>query len=64
MKTAPESIYSRQEVAWYNKSINNGFAEVVNNIQITRRMAKGFKNIDYFITIVYLCNCKLEISFD
>ncbi len=45
--------------------MNNGFVEAVNNnIQTTRRMAKGFKNIDYFIAIVCLCNGRLEIFFD
>ena len=39
-------------------------AEAVNNIQTTRRMAREFRNIDYFITMVYLCNDRLEISFN
>ncbi len=39
---------------WYDKNINNGFAEAVNNIQTTHRMAKGFKNIDYFIIGLFL----------
>ncbi len=39
------------------------FVKAVKNIQITRRMTRGFRNIDYFIAMIYLCNCKLEISF-
>ena len=66
MRTASESIYSRWEgiLAWYDKSINNGFAEAVNNIQTTRRMIREFRNIAYFIAMVHLCNNGLEISFD
>ncbi len=43
MRTVSESIYSRWEgiLAWYDKSINNGFAKAVNNIQTTRRIARG-----------------------
>ncbi len=44
--------------------IVNNFAEAVNNIQTTHRMTREFRNIDYFITMVYLCNGRLEISFD
>ncbi len=50
---------------WYDKSINNCFVKAINNnIQTNCRMAKGFKNIDYFITMVYLCNGRLKTSFN
>ncbi len=49
---------------WYDENINNGFAKTVNNIQITHRIANGFRNIDYFIIIIYLYNGKLEIFFN
>ncbi len=66
MKTASESMYSHRKgiLVWYDKNINNGFAEAVNNIQTTRRMIRGFRNIDHFITMIYFCNCGFEISFD
>ncbi len=61
-----ENIYSRREgiLAWYDRNINNGFGEAVNNIQTTCRIARGFMNFDYFIAMVYPCNGRLEISFD
>ncbi len=66
MRATFENIYSRREwiLVWYDKSINNGFTEAVNNIQTIRRIARRFRNIDYFIATVYFCNCELEISFD
>ncbi len=66
MRTVSESMYSRREgiLVWYDKSINNGFVEAVNNIQTTRRMAREFGNINCFIVTVCLCNGKLEISFN
>lgn len=67
MRTLAESIHKRREgiLAWYDHRVSNGFAEGINSlIQTTKRVARGFRNIDNFIAMIYLRNGNLDIRFD
>lgn len=67
MLVAATSLMERKDgiLNWFDKPINNGLAEGINSlIQTTKRVAKGYRNIDNFIAMVYLRNGRLEIMFD
>lgn len=67
MLVAANSLMERKDgiLNWFDKPINNGLAEGINSlIQTTKRVAKGYRNIDNFIAMVYLRDGRLPISFD
>lgn len=67
MKRLGETIESRREgiLAWYDNPVNNGYAEGLNSlIQTTKRVARGYRNIENFIAMIYLRNGNLDITFD
>ena len=67
MKVAANSIMERREgiMRWFDTRISNGFAEGINSlIQTTKRVARGYRNIENFIAMVYLRNGHLIIDFD
>lgn len=67
MVTAANSIMSRREgiLAWFDDRVSNGYAEGINSlIQTTKRVARGYRNIDNFIAMIYLRDGHLDISFD
>ncbi len=50
-------------VAWKNSQINNGILEGLNSIiQVAKAKARGFRNTEYFKTIVYLITGKLNFE--
>lgn len=52
-------------LAWYRYPVSNGFAEGLNSlIQTTKAVARGYRNIENFIAMVYLRNGRLDIRFD
>lgn len=62
-----ETVWSRREgiLAWYDDGVSNGYAEGLNSlIQTTKRMARGYRNIDHFISMIYLRDGNLDIRFD
>ena len=67
MARLAETIRSRREgiLAWYDHPVSNGYAEGLNSlIQTTKRVARGYGNIENFIAMVYLRNGNLVIAFD
>lgn len=67
MVTAANSIMTRREgiLAWFDDRVSNGYAEGINSlIQTTKRVARGYRNIDNFIAMIYLRDGHLDISFD
>lgn len=67
MLVAATSLMERKEgiLNWFDQPINNGLAEGINSlIQTTKRVGKGYKNIDNFIAMVYLRNGRLQIMLD
>lgn len=67
MKVASNSIMERKDgiLNWFDKPISNGFAEGINSlIQTTKRVARGYRNIDNFIAMIYLRDGHLDIRFD
>jgi len=51
-------------IQYFESKANNGFAERVNlKIQEIKRTAKGFRNLDNFITTIYLHLGKLNFPF-
>lgn len=67
MVVASNSIYERREgiLSWFDNPISNGFAEGMNSlIQTTKRVARGYRNMENFIYMIYLRNGHLEISFE
>lgn len=67
MRVAANSIYVRREgiLSWFDNPISNGFAEGMNSlIQTTKRVARGYRNLDNFAYMIYLRNGHLDISFD
>ena len=64
---ASNSIMERKDgiLNWFDKPISNGFAEGINSlIQTTKRVARGYRNIDNFIAMIYLRDGHLDIRFD
>ena len=67
MVVAATSLMERKDgiLNWFDKPISNGFAEGINSlIQTTKKVARGYRNIDNFIAMVYLRNGRLQIRFD
>ena len=67
MARLAETIRSRREgiLAWYDHPVSNGYAEGLNSlIQTTKRVARGYSNVENFIAMIYLRNGNLDISFD
>lgn len=47
---------------WFTSRINNGILEAINSlIQAARARARGYKNVENFITMIYLIAGKLEL---
>jgi transposase len=50
-------------VRWYQTKINNGLLEGMNSlIQAAKARSRGFRNVKYFITMIYLIGSKLEFQ--
>ncbi|MDO5854110.1 MAG: ISL3 family transposase [Thermoplasmata archaeon] len=67
MRRAMKSIVDRREgiLAWFDHRVSNGYAEGMNSlIQTTKRVARGYGNVDNFIAMVYLRDGHLSIRFD
>ncbi len=67
MLTAATSLIERRDgiLNWFDKPVSNGFAEGINSlIQTTKRVARGYRNIDNFIAMIYLRDGHLQIRFD
>ncbi|AAM06328.1 transposase [Methanosarcina acetivorans C2A] len=48
---------------YFDSKINNGILEGINSIvQLQKRNARGFKNVQYFINMIYLKLGKLEFE--
>jgi len=48
---------------YFDSKINNGILEGVNSIvQLQKRNARGFKNVQYFINMIYLKLGKLKFK--
>ena len=54
----------RQKILnWYNGGMSNGFLEGLNGmIQTTKRIARGYRNIRNFITMIYFRHGRLDIG--
>ena len=66
MNGAIGSLWNKRRgiLAWFNRKMNNGFAECVNSlIQTTKRVATGFRNRTNFINICFYKNGHLELTF-
>ena len=51
-------------VAFFRHNVSNGILEGINSkIQLAKRRARGFSNIDNFIHMVYLIAGKLDVSY-
>ena len=48
---------------WFKSRINNSILEGINSmIQAARARARGYRTIDYMITMIYLLNGKLKFN--
>jgi hypothetical protein len=48
---------------WFKSRINNGILEGINSmIQASKARARGYRTIDYLITMIYLLNGKLKFN--
>lgn len=48
-------------VRWFQSKINNGLLEGTNSlIQAAKSRSRGFRNVNYFITMIYLIGAKLR----
>lgn len=48
---------------WFRSQINNGILEGINSmIQAAKARARGYRNTDYLITMIYLLNGKLKFN--
>ena len=48
---------------WYKSNLNNGILEGINSmIQAAKARARGYRTIDYLITMIYLLNGKLNFN--
>ena len=48
---------------WFQSKINNGILEGINSmIQAAKARARGYRKIDYLITMIYLLNGKLKFN--
>ena len=66
LRTAAESLETNREgiLMWYDHSVNNGLCEGMNSlIQTTKRIARGYRNVNNFISMCYLRNGHLDIRF-
>ena len=49
---------------WYYSHLTNAVLEGINSlIQTTKRIARGYRNVDNFISMCYLRNGHLDIEF-
>lgn len=50
--------------AYFDKRVTNGVLEGINNkIQLAKRRARGYRNIDNFINMVYFLSAKLKFDY-
>jgi len=50
-------------LSWFDSRISNGVLEAINGlIQAIKRRARGFRNVDYLITMIYLHLGKLDLA--
>lgn len=50
-------------VRWFQSKISNGLLEGMNSlIQAAKARSRGFRNVDYFITMIYLIGAKLDFQ--
>ncbi len=66
MRSVVESLWRkrREILAWFDRHVNNGFAEAMNSlIQTTKRVARGFRNRTNFINMCFYKNGHLEVTF-
>ena len=50
-------------INWFKSKINNGILEGINSmIQAAKARARGYRTIDYLITMIYLLNGKLKFN--
>jgi transposase len=64
MVQAAKTIRRHQQgiLSWFDTNVTNGLIESMNSlIQAAKRRAKGFRNVDNFITIIYLLLGKLKL---
>ncbi len=65
MKNAARSIKNHWEgvIQWFDSRINNGILEGLNPlVQAAKNKARGFKNFNYFKTIIFLVTGDLDFS--
>lgn len=65
MKTAARSIRAEREGAlnWFSARSSNGFLEGMNSvIQSLKRASRGFRNVGYFTTMIFLRLGRLDFS--
>ena len=66
LRMVAESLERNREgiLMWYDHSVNNGLCEGMNSlIQTTKRIARGYRNVNNFISMCYLRNGHLDIRF-
>lgn len=64
MIQAAKTIHRHQQgiLSWFDTHVTNGLIESMNSlIQAAKRRAKGYRNVDNFITIIYLLLGKLKL---
>jgi transposase len=50
-------------INWFKSQINNGILEGINSmIQAAKARARGYRTVDYLITMIYLLNGKLKFN--
>ncbi|WP_026961255.1 transposase [Alicyclobacillus herbarius] len=65
MIQAAKTIRRHQEgiLSWFDTYVTNALLENLNGlIQAAKRRARGYRNVDNFITIIYLLLGKLELD--
>ena len=66
LKVAAKTLMDHRDgiFLWYDHTMTNGFAEGINSlIQTTKRIARGYRNVDNFIAMCYLRYGHLDIRF-
>lgn len=65
MKRAARSVCEEREgvLNWFSARASNGFLEGMNSvIQSLKRASRGFRNVGYFTTMIFLRLGKLDFS--
>lgn len=65
MSEAAKTIRRHQEgiLAWFDSHVTNALIESMNSlIQAAKRRAKGYRNVENFISIIYLLLGKLRLD--